>query len=93
MGRAHKSGGFDSRRIQFNPGIVSWLLDHLIRSHQHVGRNRQADLLGGLQIDHKLELRRLLNGKIRGLGAFKDFVDVEGSATFADLDVPKRRAA
>jgi len=46
-----------------------------------------------LQIDHKLELRRLLNGKIRGLGAFKDFVDVEGSATFADLDVPKRRAA
>ena len=67
--------------------------NHLIGPHQHVGRNRQADLLGGLQIDHKLELRRLLNGKIRGLGAFKDFVDVEGSATFADLDVPKRRAA
>jgi hypothetical protein len=45
-------------------------LDHFIRSHQHVGRDRQADLLRCLQVDHKLELRRLLYGKVGGLGAF-----------------------
>jgi hypothetical protein len=32
------------------------LFDHPIRSGQHVGRNRQTDLLGGLQIDYQLEL-------------------------------------
>src|SRR5262245_5755045 len=30
-------------------------LDHLIRPCQHIGRNRKADLLGGLQIDDELE--------------------------------------
>jgi hypothetical protein len=78
--------GFSRRRIQFNPGTVSWLLDHLIRSHQHVGRNRQADLLRRLEIYHQLELRRPLHRQIGRLGAFKDFVDVEGSATFAIFD-------
>jgi hypothetical protein len=37
-------------------------LDHLIRSGQHVGRNREADLLGGFQIDDELKLRRLFYG-------------------------------
>jgi hypothetical protein len=71
--------GFSRRRIQFNPGTVSWLLDHLIRSHQHVGRNRQADLLRRLEIYHQLELRRPLHRQIGRLGAFKDFVDVEAA--------------
>jgi hypothetical protein len=38
------------------------LLDHFIRPHQHVGRNRQADLLGGYQVDDEFELRGLLYG-------------------------------
>jgi hypothetical protein len=29
-----------------------------VRSRQHIRRNRQADLLGGFQIDHKLEPMR-----------------------------------
>ena len=36
--------------------------DNPVRSRQHIGWNRQADLLGGFQIDHQLELRRLLDG-------------------------------
>ena len=44
--------------------------DDPVRPHQHVGRNRQADLLGGFQIDDELELGRLLDGEIGGLGAF-----------------------
>ena len=34
--------------------------DHLIRSRQHVRRNRHADLLCGFEIDDELKLRRLL---------------------------------
>src|SRR6266404_1583081 len=55
-------------------------LDHLIRSHQHVRRDRQADLLGGFQVDHQLELRRLLDGKIGGLRAFQNLVYIRSSA-------------
>src|SRR5262245_12340970 len=36
-------------------------LDHLIRTCQHVRRNRQTDLLRCFQIDDELELHRLLD--------------------------------
>ena len=52
-------------------------LNHLIRSHQHVWRNRQADLLSGLEIDHQLKLRRLLHREIGRLGALEDSVHEE----------------
>ena len=63
--------GFSRRRIQFNPGIAAWSLDNLIRSYQHIRRNRQADLLDGFKIDHQVELRRLLDREFRGLAPFK----------------------
>ena len=43
-------------------------LNHLIRPRQHVRRNRQADLLGRLQIDDELKLRRLLHWRVGWLG-------------------------
>ena len=46
-------------------------LDHFVRSHQHIRRNGQADLLGSLQIDDELKLRRLLDGKVGGFGTFQ----------------------
>src|SRR5215471_7746693 len=49
---------------------------HLIRSCQHIGRNRQADLLGGLQIDDELELRRLLHGKFCWLCSFENSIHI-----------------
>src|SRR5262249_5014633 len=55
-------------------------LDHLIRSRQHVRWNRQADLLRSLQIEHKLELHRLLDRKVGWLGPFEDLIDISGSA-------------
>ena len=39
---------------------VAFLLDHFVCPRQHVGRDRETDLLRCLKIDHKLELRRLL---------------------------------
>ena len=53
--------------------------DHFIRSRQHIRRNRQADLLGGFEIDDESNFR-LLHGKIGGLGAFQNLVDVNRGA-------------
>ena len=39
--------GLSRWRIQFNPGIAAWSLDHSVRSRQHIRRNRESDLLGG----------------------------------------------
>jgi hypothetical protein len=52
------------------------LLDHPIRSRQHVGRNREADLFGGLEVDDEFEFPGLLYGQVCGLGSFKYFIDV-----------------
>src|SRR5262249_62018864 len=45
---------------------ASRLSNHPIRPCQHIRRNRQADLLGGFQIDDELELLRLLHPEIGG---------------------------
>ena len=58
----------------------SLLFCDLIRPREHVRRDRQADLLGGLEIDDQLELRRLLHWNFGGLGTFENFVHVGGGA-------------
>src|SRR6266576_7162855 len=55
-------------------------LDHLIRSHQHIRRNRQANLLGSLKIDHELKLLWLFHWEISGLGTFQNLVHVSRGA-------------
>ena len=45
-------------------------LDHHICSSQHVRRNRQTDLLGCIEIDDELELGRLFDWKVSGIGTF-----------------------
>src|SRR5262249_1489401 len=56
-------------------------LDYFVCTIQHIGRDRQADLLRGLQIDDELELGRLLDREISGLDAFQDLVYVSVRAT------------
>lgn len=46
------------------------LSDYLIGPCQNVGRNAQADLLGGFKVDDELELGRLLDGYVGGFCAF-----------------------
>jgi hypothetical protein len=48
--------------------------DYSIRSSKDIGRNRHADLLCGLKIDHQLKFRRLLYRQIGGLGSLQDSV-------------------
>ena len=42
--------------------------------HSTIRRNRQTDLLRGFEIDHQLELRRLLHRQIGRLGSLQDSV-------------------
>src|SRR5262245_41287256 len=55
----------------------------LIRSRQHVRWERNADLLGGFQIDDELKLRRLLDRQVGGLGTLQNFVNVVRNASVA----------
>src|SRR5262245_16219304 len=55
---------------------IAMLLDNLVGSREHRRWDRQAEGLGGLEIDHQLERCRLLNREVGGLGAFEDLVDV-----------------
>src|SRR6266568_2082375 len=50
-------------------------LDHLVRAQQQRLRDREPKRLGGLEVDHELELGRLFHGKLAGLRAFEDLVD------------------
>ena len=45
-------------------GLSRRILDHLIRPIQHRLRNRDTDLLGGFEINHQLELSRLLHRQV-----------------------------
>jgi hypothetical protein len=43
--------------------------DHVLRAQQQRRRDRETERLGGLEVDHELELRRLLDGRVGGLSA------------------------
>ena len=62
-------------------------LDYSVRSRQHIRRNRQADLLGGLEIDHQLKLRRRFNRQVSRLRSFEDFIHVSGGAAVLKVEV------
>jgi hypothetical protein len=61
--------------------------DDSIRPRKYVRRNRQADLLCRLLIDHQLEFGRLFDGQFSGLGALQDLVHVGGYAPVAVREV------
>src|SRR5215470_6505127 len=61
--------------------LASPSLDHLIRPRQQRRRDRQAESLGGLEVDHQLELGGLLDGEAGRLRAFEDPVDISGCTT------------
>src|SRR5437870_7444047 len=49
--------------------------NHLVRAQQYRLRDRNAERLGGLEVDHELELGRLFHRKLAGLRALEDLVD------------------
>ncbi len=67
------------------------LPDHLIRLEEEGGGKREAESLRSLEVDDRLEFRRLLHGQVGGLGAFQDAIDVVGGAMSAST--PSRAMA
>src|ERR1051325_12210125 len=68
------------------PGVLSSFYD-LIRPQQQRRRDRKAKGLRRLHVDDQLEFRRLFNGKVGGLGAFEDLVDVRRRASHEGVEV------
>src|SRR5215831_6575966 len=57
------------------------LLDHLVGELLEVQRHVEAKHLGGLEVDHQLELYRNLNGKLARLLTAQDAVGIGGSGS------------
>ena len=56
------------------------LLDDLVGEQEDRSWDGQAELAGGLQVDDEVELDRLLDRQVAGLGALQDAVDIVGGA-------------
>src|SRR5215510_5822345 len=55
-------------------------LDDLVCPPEHRRRDRQTERLSGLEVDHQLELRRLLDGQVAGVGTLQNLVHVGSGA-------------
>src|SRR5512134_1128610 len=66
-------------------------LNNLIGPREHGGRDHDAEALRGVQVNHQLELRRLLDRHGGWLGASENLVDEDRSA--AEEIPPIRRVA
>src|SRR5262249_25365805 len=59
------------------PAPLHRLLEHLVRQDQERRGNREAEGLGGLEIDRALELHRPQNRPVGRLGPLEDLAGVE----------------
>jgi hypothetical protein len=64
---------------------VGDLLNHLVCDGEQ--RWRDVERLGGLQVDHELELGRLLDGQVGRLDAFENVAGVDANLTKTARDV------
>jgi hypothetical protein len=76
VGRAREPGESECRSQESAALVEHGLLDDLVRLENDRPRNRQAECLRRLEVNHQVELRWLLYGKVSGFGAFEDFVDI-----------------
>ena len=66
------AGRADCRTEESAAVVEHGLLDDVVRPQEQRLRDRQAQRLGGLEIDDQLELGRLLDGEIGSLRSFND---------------------
>src|SRR5215212_11197183 len=63
-------------RSMWRIAVSLGLLDHVIGAHEQRRRDREAQRLRRLEVDHQLQLRRLRDRNITWFGALEDVVDV-----------------
>src|SRR6516165_6532641 len=66
---------------------LAHLLNHLVGARRQPGRHVKAERLGGSQVDHELESRRLIDRQVGGLLALENPRDVESGAAIAVWNV------
>ena len=71
----------------------SKLLDHIVGSLLELHWHVEAERLGGLHVDHQLELDRRLDRKLAWLGALEDAVGIDRCAAEIIGEVSCRRSA
>src|SRR6266496_3197925 len=69
------------RALEFSHGLdpnrtCNRSFDHLVGANEYCRRHVEAERLGGLEVDHQLELDRRLHGKIGGFLALEDAINV-----------------
>ena len=75
MAREHRAPGEAEDRHQESTTLVEHgLFDHLICLEEDRLRDREAERLRGLHVDHQLELRGLLDGQVAWFGTLEDLV-------------------
>jgi hypothetical protein len=65
--------------------------DYLVGAEQERLGHREADRLGGLEIDDQLVFRRLFDGQVGRFGTLEDFVDVNSGASSEVVEVGATR--
>src|SRR5262249_29311429 len=62
-------------------------LNHLVGGSHQRRRNCEAQRLGGLEIDDKLDFGRKFHRQVAGFGALQDFVDIVSRAMEARVEI------
>src|SRR5262249_25683080 len=57
------------------------LFDHLVCDGEYARRNGEAERLGGVKVDHELELGRLHDRQVGGLGTLENAARVDAGLT------------
>src|SRR5262245_12878958 len=66
-------------KFHFEPPSLVSLFDHLVGDSEQPWRQAEAECLGGVEIDHELELGRLHDRQVRRLRALEDAANIDTS--------------
>ena len=66
--------------MSFAVSNVEPLLDDFVRSRQHIRRNREPQIVSGLEVDDQIVSYRLIDGQVGGIGTLQNLVHIVGCA-------------